>query len=115
MQETKEICSEGITHRKVPSEVPVAGIEIRILDGPPFPSRHLRVVCLHTGIETEEEEIEVQAKAQTIRYSYLFIEAGEIEVSPWMGWVFMENPDVPRIDKGSQLELPEQLRAILQI
>ena len=52
--------SKRIPHREMPSEVVV---EVGVQDGPFLFAGFLRVVGFHTGVETDQEEIEIETEA----------------------------------------------------
>ena len=81
--------------------------KVRMQDSP-FPSAtFLRVIGFHTGIETDQEEIEIEAETSSIRDGNLFVETGKIEVTVRTALILMESPDITGINKGRHLEFPK--------
>ena len=56
--------SEGITHGKVESEII---LEVWTLYRPTTRTCLLRIVCLETGIQAQQEEIKIHAQTQAVR------------------------------------------------
>ena len=77
----------------------------------PLPAVPRRVVKLLAHIETDKEEREVESQSQSVGARELLIELGELELSALLCLVAVYGPDVAGIDKGRELELPEQAAA----
>ena len=74
-----------------------------------------RIDGLHTSIETQHEEVEVQSQAEAVARSQVRHHSSKGELSSRLLFIISESPDVTRIDKGCSVELPEQVGAILQV
>ena len=70
---------------------------------------------LHAGIEPQNEVVEVETKAESVRDGYLSPKLIEAELPARLVLVVADGPDVARIDEGRSVQLPEEMGAILHV
>ena len=73
-----------------------------------------RIDGLHTTIEAEDEEVEVEADTKAISKGYLLIELIRLELAAWLAGIVAYGPDIARIYEDGTLNFPEQLATKLQ-
>ena len=71
-----------------------------------------RIDGFHTAVETENEEVQVETKAQAVRHSNLFIEFIKLKHTAGLVGIAADGPDVAGVHKDSSLKFPEQLAAV---
>ena len=74
----------------------------------PFVSR---VHGLHACIESQGEEVEGEAEAQTVTHGNLAVEFVEAEFAFGLVFILADGPDVACIDEESAVDFPEQMAA----
>ena len=70
---------------------------------------------LHTEVEAQDEEIEIETKSQSIRHGNLLEESVEPKLSAGLVGIVAQCPDVSRIDKQCAGEFPKQSGPVLHV
>ncbi len=103
--------SEWVSHSKVEGEITA---EVWMNDGIAMLSTGIDGIDgLHTTIETEDEEVEVEADAKTIGEGNLLIELIKLKLTTRLAGIVANGPDIAGIHENGTLDLPEQLAAEL--
>ena len=106
---TLERQAHGKVERKVAAEV-------RVEDGVMLVIALIgRIDGLHSAIKTENEVIEVESQAKSIRISYLLVELIPLELSAWLVGIVAERPDVSGINERRAVELPKEMGTKLNV
>lgn len=89
--------------------------ELRMDDGPMSGAAHYDGGDgLHTSIETEDEEVEIQSYTETVADGDLFVKCVPLELTARLVGIVTGIPDVTGIDEGCAFDLPEQSGAVFQ-
>lgn len=74
-----------------------------------------RIYGFHSGIESQNEEIEVESETYAVAHGYLLVELVEAECTARLFGIFAYGPDVSGIDEECAVELPEQICSIFEV
>ena len=103
---------ERISHRKMEGKIP---LEIRRDHRETVASAFHRVDGLHTSVETQDQEVEVEAYTQSVRYGQLLVEAVEPEHTLRIDSLRTDVPDVSGIDEQGTVQFPEQQGPVFKV
>ena len=74
-----------------------------------------RVHCLHSEVETQDEEVEVEPHAQSVSHGNILEKAAEAKLSSRLVVIVSQSPNVSGINEECARELPEEPCPVLHI